>query len=107
MTTKKYLILIVTALICSAVIFFIRHQHAGKIFLRAVPFESVNGWGYNIMANDKIYIHQDDIPGLPGRQGFKTEKEALSVGQRVVEKISHNELPSITQKDLDELGIGK
>ncbi len=108
MTTKKYLILFITALlICSAVIFFIQHEHAGKVFLKAVPVKTASGWGYNIMADDKIYIHQDYIPAVAGKEGFKTQEDALLVGKRVVEKISRNELPAITQKDLEELGILK
>ncbi|MDP4130014.1 MAG: DUF4907 domain-containing protein [Bacteroidota bacterium] len=111
---KKYFILTVTALlICSAVIFFVRHErsgkrdHEGQIFLKAVPVQTTYGWGYNIMAGNKIYIHQDYIPAVAGKQGFKTREDALRVANRVIEKISANQLPVITVKDLEELGIMK
>jgi hypothetical protein len=123
---KKYLILIITALlVCCAVIFFVRqeqaykkdqadkkeqavkNQQAGKIFLKAVPFQTAYGWGYNIMADNKIFIHQDYIPYVSGKQGFKTREDALLVGNRVIQKISKDELPTINQKDLNDLGIFK
>jgi len=109
MTTKKYLILGITVLlVCSAVIFFMRRDnHSGKIYLEAVPVKTPYGWGYNIMANGKVYIHQDYIPAVGGKQGFKSQNDALLVGNRVIRKISHNELPAITEKDLEELGISK
>jgi hypothetical protein len=108
MTTKRYLIIIITALLaCSAVIFFVRRDHADKVFLKAVPVKTAFGWGYNIMADDKIYIHQDYIPAIPGKQGFKSPEDALLVGKRVIRKISRNEVPAITEKDLVELGILK
>lgn len=110
MTTKQYLIGIITALLaCSAVIFFIlnRDHPADKIFLKAVPVKTPSGWGYDIMADKKIYIHQDYMPAVPGKRGFKSSADALLVGNRVIQKISRNELPSVTEKDLEELGILK
>ncbi len=111
---RKYIFLTITALlICSAVIFFVRHRqalrqdHQDKIFLSAVAFRTANGWGYNIMADNKIYIHQEFIPYLTGKQGFKSREDALLVGRKVVQKISTNQWPAITQKDLEELGILK
>ena len=108
MTTKRYQIIIITALLaCSAVIFFVRRGHADKVFLKAVPVKTSFGWGYNIMADDKIYIHQDYMPAVPGKQGFKSSADALLVGKRVIQKITRNEIPAITEKDLAELGILK
>jgi len=109
MTTKKYLILIITALLAgSAVFFFVRRDHpSDKIFLEAIPVKTAYGWGYNIMADDKIYIRQDYIPAVPGKQGFKSSRDALLVGNRVIQKITRNELPAITEKDLEELGVLK
>ena len=104
---------ITVLLICSAVIFFVRHErsgkrdHEGQVFLKAVPVQTAYGWGYNIMADNKIYIHQDFIPAAAGKQRFKTREDALRVANRVMEKISANQLPVITMKDLEELGIMK
>ena len=109
MTTKKYRIGIITALLfCSAVIFFVTRTHPpDRVFLQAVPVKTPYGWGYNIMADDKIYIRQDYMPAVPGKQGFKSSADALLVGNRVIQKISRNELPAITEKDLEELGVLK
>ena len=59
------------------------------------------------MADNKIYIRQDYMPAVPGKQGFKSSADALLVGNRVIQKISRNELPAITEKDLEELGVLK
>jgi hypothetical protein len=110
MITKKYRIGIITALLfCSAVIFFATRTHPprDRVFLQAVPVKTPFGWGYNIMADDKIYIHQDYMPAVPGKQGFKSSEDALLVGRRVIQKITRNELPAITEKDLQELGVLK
>lgn len=31
-----------------------------------------NTWGYYILVDNKMKIHQPSIPGLPGNEGFKT-----------------------------------
>lgn len=110
---KKYFILTINALLIScAVIFFIhgkrsRQDHEGQVFLKAVAVPTARGWGYNIMADDKIYIHQDYIPAAEGKRVFKTKEDAMRVANRVIEKISKNQLPVITLMDLDSLGVLK
>ena len=110
MTTKKYLILGITALLIGSAVIFLIHQrnsHAGMVYVKVVAVKTPLGWGYDIMAGDKIYIHQDYIPAIAGKQAFKTREDALRVGRCVIEKISRNQIPAITRKDLVELGILK
>jgi Domain of unknown function (DUF4907) len=103
---KYNLIGIAALLICFAVIFFIRQKsHEEKIFLHAEPVQTGYGWGYNILANEKIYIKQEYMPGISGKHGFKTAGDALLVGNLVIHRISSNQMPMITQRDLDSLGL--
>jgi hypothetical protein len=108
MTTRnKYNLIGITALLISiAVIFFIRQKnHEGKVFLHAQPIQSSYGWGYNILAGEKVFISQEYIPGIPGKKGFKSADDALRVGNLVIKRISSNQMPMITQRDLDSLGL--
>jgi hypothetical protein len=111
MTTKRYLTHRITALLaCSAVIFFAgcrqrEKKQEDRIFLQAVAVQTPYGWGYNILAGDKIYIHQDYIPVIPGKQGFKSAADALRAGKRVVDKISSNQPPALTWEDMREMGF--
>ena len=56
---------------------------------------------------ERIYIKQEFMPGIPGKQGFKSADDALLVGNLVIKKISSNQPPIITTRDLDSLGIVK
>jgi hypothetical protein len=108
MTIKnKFNLIGITALIIViAVIFFIRHKnHEGKVFIRAVPTQTAYGWGYDIMADDKVFIKQEYMPGIEGKKGFKSADDALIVGNLVVKRISSNMMPMITRRDLDSLGL--
>ncbi len=103
---KYVLIGIAALLICFAVIFFTRQRtHDKNIFIHAQAVQTVYGWGYNVLADDRVYIKQEFIPTLPGKQGFKSADDALRVGNLVVKKISSNLPPTITPRDLDSLGI--
>ncbi len=82
----------------------------------AVPVRTELGWGYKIYlstedvkdtSSDRIYIKQDYIPGIPGKQAFKSEDDALQVANLVILKISTGQQPMIALRELDSLGIIK
>jgi len=105
---KFSLIGITALLVCIAVIFFTRNKNGNqKIFLHAVPVQTVYGWGYNIMANERLYIKQEFIPSVPGKQGFSSSDDALAVANLVIQRISTGREATITERDLDSLGILK
>lgn len=68
-------------------------------------FKIKDGWGYTIAINNKIIIKQTVIPTLSDTRSFKSEADALKVGNLVVEKIKQNLSPTIAKKDLILLEI--
>jgi len=65
-----------------------------------------NTFGYDIMMEERILIHQPHAPGLPGVEGFKREEDARKVAKFVIGKIRNNIFPpSVTVDELDSLGI--
>ncbi|PKB16157.1 uncharacterized protein DUF4907 [Flavobacterium sp. 5] len=80
---------------------FCRKEQDLKIQTMQVP----NGWGYQITNHDKIIIKQTIIPVISNSKGFKTEKEALIVGQLVLKKLNSNNSPTITKNELILLKI--
>src|SRR5580765_8835574 len=94
---KTYSLIAIAALLVSfAVIFFNRMDRSKKIFIYAEPTQTVYGWGYNIIAADKVHIKQEYMPAVPGKRGFKSAADAMLVGNLVVKKISENKMPTIT-----------
>lgn len=66
------------------------------------------GFGYNIVLDDHVFIHQPSIPSIQGNKGFATKEQAERVAQLVIYKLTHNMMPpSVTSKELDSLGILK
>ena len=68
-------------------------------------FKTGSGWGYDIHVGPTFSIHQDHIPGINGYKTFVSEDEALKTGGVMVEKITHNKPPSVSEDELKELGI--
>jgi Domain of unknown function (DUF4907) len=106
---KTYSLIAIAALLISfAVIFFIKYkERSQKVFIYAEPIQTVYGWGYNIIAADKVHIKQEYMPAVPGKRGFKTATDAMMVGNLVVKKITENKMPAITLHELDSMGLYK
>lgn len=65
-----------------------------------------HGYGYDIYDNDKRLIHQLNIPGEPGIDGFVSEEEAQRVAALVVEKMkAGGGFPTVSHIELVDLGI--
>lgn len=63
------------------------------------------GWGYTITINNKIIIKQSVIPTVSEKRSFRSEADALKVGNWVLERIKQNLSPTVAKKDLILLEI--
>ena len=95
------IIAIVAAFLKFSLIYSNRHQQVYS--LRVI--ELSNGWGYDILKNNKLYIHQTSIPVIQGNVLFADKVSAERTGQLVLKKLQNNKLPTITKKELDSLKI--
>lgn len=67
---------------------------------------ALHGIGYDIYNGNKRMIHQVNIPGEPGNDGFVNREEAEKVAQLVITKLqSASGFPTILREELDSLGI--
>lgn len=82
---------------------FISCENKEQYLVRS--FKSNNGWGYTIAINDKIVIRQTVIPTVSKQMSFKSEADAMKVGNLVRDRIKQNLSPTIAKKDLILLKI--
>lgn len=72
----------------------------------SIEGNGTRGWGYNILIDGRLYIHQPNIPAVMGNAGFSSEEKAAKAGSFIVYKIKNNILPpSVTPEELDSLGV--
>lgn len=68
-------------------------------------FKVNNGWGYSITMNNKTIIKQTVIPTISNEKSFKSEEDALKVGNLVLGRIKQHVSPTVLKKDLILLKI--
>lgn len=77
-----------------------------KISIKVYKNTESSGYGYDIIMDGRLYIHQPNIPALPGNAGFSNKEDAQSVAELVVTKIRNNIMPpTIDVKELENMGI--
>jgi hypothetical protein len=74
-----------------------------NIAVTAVPLHLQGGWGYKIEVNHRLYIYQNQIPCLPGKQLFHSKATAMAAADIVVQKIIHGEPPAISKDELEKI----
>lgn len=63
-------------------------------------------FGYDILIDGNIYVHQPTKPAVGGNVGFATEAEAKQVADLVISKIKNNILPpSVTSEEITNFVI--
>lgn len=62
-------------------------------------FQSGNGWGYQILLDGKILVHQPTIPAIDTVMPFPNKQSALYLGQLVLERISSNKGFSVSSEE--------
>lgn len=64
------------------------------------------GFGYNILIDGALFIHQNSIPSLPGNTAFPSQEQAEIVANLVIHKLKNNIMPpSVSKQELDSLKI--
>ncbi|MBS1637368.1 MAG: DUF4907 domain-containing protein [Bacteroidetes bacterium] len=64
------------------------------------------GYGYNILLDSTVFIHQPTIPAIQGNRGFSSESQAGLAASLVIYKLLHNITPpSVSVRELDSLGV--
>jgi len=94
-----------------------QHPKTSVQFLAAVQFANNqlthkiipvanNTFCCDVLANDKILIHQPSKPGLPSNEGFTTKVVAEKVATLIITKIKNGEMPpNISTKELKKLNV--
>jgi len=78
-----------------------------KIEVRTFQNESgISGFGYDILMDGSVKIHQPNVPAVQGNNGFSSEAKARKAGEFAAQKVRKNMMPpSVNAKELDSLGV--
>ena len=100
--TKHNLIVIAVSILIAAAIPLLYDSAKGND-ISYKTFHKDAGWGYDIIVNGKLFIHQESIPAIPQKKEFPTETEAREVAQLVMRKLKNNKLPTVSCAEINQI----
>jgi hypothetical protein len=93
----------------AAGVFFVslqhRSHHGNSISYGLFRVDS--DWGYNILVNDTILIHQDRIPVFSSSGAFESKEQAIAAARLVISKIKAKKSPSLDRGEIENIVLGK
>ena len=105
--TKRYnIIVLLVSVAISAGIWIItlhKRQVQKKKDITAKTFGGFNGWGYDILVDDELFIHQESIPTRPGKAGFQKKEQAEQTAQLIINKLKQGQVPAVTTFELQQI----
>ena len=102
-TKKQNILIILAAVIISAVIWITTAKNRNPQHIESRIFKVKEGWGYDVLVNDTVIIHQESIPALQNKHGFDQKEQAEKTAQLVIQKLKSGNLPTLTKFDLEKI----
>lgn len=66
------------------------------------------GWGYDVLMDGKVYVHQPYIPAVSGNRSFRSKEDAEKTAALMMYKLKNNIVPpSLSVEELDSIGVTK
>jgi len=75
------------------------HNQRSKTFSYKL-FNNTYGWGYDIFAGNKLFIHQETVPCVATNKGFDQRKQAQAAARLVIQKLENGRIPMISKTEL-------
>lgn len=66
-------------------------------------FKTNSGWGYDILVNDTLQIHQEWMPVTADKKSFPEQEQAREAAMLVIKKLHAGENPAISRAELDKI----
>lgn len=81
-------------------------EHSGAELTYRI-IDAPNGtFGYDILCDGRLFVHQSNLPGMPGNEGCKIKGDAEKLAVFVIEKMKKGEMPpSVNPQELNTLNI--
>jgi Domain of unknown function (DUF4907) len=100
--TKHNALVLSLAVLVSIAIIYIYGKHRQSKFAYEV-FHAQKGWGYDILVNDSLVIHQENMPVISLLKGFDSKEQAEKTALLVIKKLQQNNLPTLTKFEIEQV----
>lgn len=81
-------------------------QHADNALTYRIIEAPGGTYGYDILSDGNLFIHQTNLPGRPGIEGCRTREQAETLAKLVIKKVEAGEMPpTVTAEELTALNL--
>lgn len=91
------------AVIVVACLFLLMGSAKRTAGLRHETFQTSGGWGYNILLDKRVIIHQETVPAEATQKGFETKAQAQATAGLVIRKLKQKKMPSVTTEEMERI----
>jgi hypothetical protein len=108
MATKKHNTIVIAlsvAIAVSIALFQWKSRQTSAYECRV--YSVANGWAYDILVNDSLFIHQESIPALEGNKPFFTETQAMEAARTVISKLERGLSPSFSRSEIERICLSQ
>ncbi len=109
MTKRSYIILSVSLLVVVLITAYLSQPNKKNsnnlLQVESATFQIAGGWGYNILVDHKIFIHQEAVPAIGGNKIFIKKEDAEKTSALIVQKILNKKVSSVSVHELDSLHV--
>ncbi|MFZ2340684.1 MAG: DUF4907 domain-containing protein [Bacteroidales bacterium] len=102
MTDHRKKALIIFALFAIIIAVSLAVTRRGQ-FYEVALFRSGDGWGYDILKKEKVYIHQPFMPAVEGDKPFPDKVSARKTARLVTRKMKNQKMPSVTPEEIRKI----
>lgn len=101
-TIKRHNIFVVGLSVIIAAAFWIAPLLKSKepVFSYKI-FKTESGWGYDILVDDTLQIHQDFMPVVTEKKSFANEAQAGEAAILVIQKLKAGKNPALSRNELE------
>jgi hypothetical protein len=104
MATKKYAVTVLLISFALAVtIFWFRGSAGHPNQFKVKVFEAGTGWGYDILVNDTLLIHQELMPSLSTKKAFPKKDQAEKTAQLIINKLKAGHQPTVSTLEIEKI----
>jgi hypothetical protein len=104
MTIKKHNIIVIgCSAILAIIISFTQWHKDDKKQIESRVYRVKDGWGYDILVDERLFIRQESIPVIEAGKTFPTEMQAKQTAELVINKLKTGQPPALTKFDLEKI----
>ena len=109
MAIKNYNIIVIALSVAISVTIIISpcNKYRNYSSYESLVYPVKEGWGYDILVKDTVFIHQESVPALEGNKPFIKREHAAEAARQLISKLKKGESPSFSRSEIKRIIVSQ